>query len=186
VVFHGLIFSLLGPKKASEGIAAHVVQVNLVMAPTSLLQAKESVAELVSAQEIVRLNDSQDEPKLQNSVANIPPTSALLPYPVQDVFLKSSELDQQPHPLLNPTPIYPPHAQINNLSGWVRLLIYLDEDGNVLQTSVLESDPPDVFDEAAISAFRITPFSPGMKQGNPVKSRLVIKVNFDSQSVGQK
>ena len=122
----------------------------------------------------------------QQIPSDLPVVSKILTTTVNEKFYKSSELDQQPFPLIDIFPTYPPLAQTDNLSGWVRLLIHLDEDGNVIHLTVLESDPTEIFDEAALSAFRITQFSPGIRQGNRVKSRLVVKVNFDSQSIGPK
>lgn len=98
--------------------------------------------------------------------------------PVEEIYYKSSELDVQPHPLAQVDLVYTPEQIIQGMRGWVKLLLLLDEAGRVRHVEVLESDPPSVFEDGALAAFRATPFAPGQIGGEPVKSRLVVKIDF--------
>ncbi|MEF8714034.1 MAG: energy transducer TonB [Accumulibacter sp.] len=107
-----------------------------------------------------------------------PNTSPTLQLPIQEYFFKSSELDEQPYPLISVLPAYPPHAQVHNLEGWVRLLLLIDAGGRLRHLEVLEASPPGIFEESARAAFRITPFSPGRRGGEAVNCRMIIKIDF--------
>lgn len=97
---------------------------------------------------------------------------------IEAYYYKSSELTDQPYPLNPSTPEYPPRAIANNTDGWVRLLIKIEENGEVAGVEVLESFPVGEFEEAAIANFRFTKFSPGIRDGKSVKSRIILKVKF--------
>lgn len=56
----------------------------------------------------------------------------------------------------------------------------LDENGLVTDVTVLESNPPGYFEEAAKKAFLHAKFTPGMKDGQPVKTVLNIQVQFSN------
>ncbi len=101
-----------------------------------------------------------------------------IPLPMQEIFFKSSELEQQPSPLAPVLPEYPAHARAKALEGSVRLLLMIDERGGLRHLEVLDASPPGIFDEAALSAFRSVPFSPGRRGDEAVKSRMIIKVDF--------
>ena len=68
------------------------------------------------------------------------------------------------------------------MSGRVTLLLLIDELGSVVEASVVEADPAGYFEEAAVDTFRGVLFSPGMRDGRPVKSRLVVEVAFEART----
>lgn len=107
-----------------------------------------------------------------------PNTSPTIQLPIKEYFFKSSELDEQPYPLISVVPAYPPHAQVHNIEGWVRLLLLIDESGQLRHLEILEANPPGIFEESARAAFRITPFSPGQRGGEAVKCRMIVKIDF--------
>lgn len=112
--------------------------------------------------------------------SNSPDASPEIPLPIEEWFFKSSELDEQPYPLISVVPAYPAYAQAHDLEGWVRLLLLIDESGRLRHLEVLEaSSPPGIFEESALAAFRITPFSPGRRGGEAVKSRMIIRIDFN-------
>ena len=47
---------------------------------------------------------------------------------------------------------------------------------------MVEADPPGYFEDAAIEAFRTVLFKPGQRNGQAVKSRLVVQVAFDAKT----
>jgi protein TonB len=51
-------------------------------------------------------------------------------------------------------PIYPPAAILKNAEGWVQVMISVNEMGSVSDVAVLKSNPPRLFDNAAIKAVK--------------------------------
>lgn len=107
--------------------------------------------------------------------AQVPPATL----PVEEYYHKSSELDDQPIALWQVTPEFPPYAIEKGVDGWVRLLLLIDEEGRLRHIEVVESSPQGIFDDAALTAFRSMQFEPGRKLGRPVKSRMILKVDFN-------
>ena len=117
--------------------------------------------------------------KADSQVASdAPDASPAIELPIEELYFRSSDLDQQPYPLTSVAPSYPPHALLNEIDGWVRLLLMIDETGQIRHLEVLEGSPPGEFEEAAVAAFRFAPFSPGRRGGEAVKSRMIIKLEF--------
>ncbi len=93
-------------------------------------------------------------------------------------YYPARQLDVYPQPL---TPIklsYPDGAAAQRLDGRLVLLLLIDEFGVVNAASVVEAQPEGYFEEAALSVFRATRFFPAQKQGNPVKSRVLLHVSY--------
>ena len=108
-------------------------------------------------------------------------TTSVLELPLEEVFFKSSELDEQPYPLLPVEPTFPYAARVNRLEGWVRLLLLIDAAGELRRIEVLDASLPGVFDDAAVTAFQATPFAPGRRAGEMVNSRMIVKVEFKQE-----
>ena len=106
------------------------------------------------------------------SVANIP----------DPVHYPAKELDIYPQALLPITPGYPETARDAHAAGSVTLLVLIDEVGRVVGTSVMDATPDGVFEEAAQRALANAAFYPAQKDGRPVRSRILIKVEFDPES----
>ena len=93
-------------------------------------------------------------------------------------YYPAKQLDVYPQPL---TPIklnYPDTAAAQRIDGRLLLLLLIDEFGVVNEVSVVEAQPEGHFEEAALSVFRATRFFPAQKQGHPVKSRVLLQVNY--------
>ncbi|WP_257385099.1 M56 family metallopeptidase [Tahibacter caeni] len=72
-------------------------------------------------------------------------------------------------------PLYPERALLRGIEGSVRLSYYVDEDGRVRDVRVEQSNPPTVFDSAALSALRKWRFVPGsFEAGSRRYSRLFV------------
>jgi len=63
--------------------------------------------------------------------------------------------------------------------GVVILLLLIDEFGVIRDISVAEANPAGYFEESAMQAFRGKPFTPAIKGGRAVKSRVLIRVQYD-------
>ena len=86
------------------------------------------------------------------------------------------QLDVFPAPI---TPIEIAHpAQARNVAGRVNLLLLIGATGAVDEISVIDADPPGVFEEAALRVFSGVQFAPAERSGRPVRARLVVEVNF--------
>lgn len=87
-----------------------------------------------------------------------------------------SEVDQQPKPRSPIRPVYPPMAMKQRSEGTVYLTALISETGQVIQTRVLQGDPP--FVDSALRAVRNASFTPAMKNGQRVKTWLPIPIRF--------
>lgn len=74
--------------------------------------------------------------------------------------------------------VYPAAAKDQKLEGYVRVAYDVSADGSVTKVRVVDSDPPGVFDEAAVAAVRGWRFHPAISDGKPVVKELVSRVNF--------
>lgn len=97
-------------------------------------------------------------------------------------FYPSRLLDEYPKPVAEVRLRYPDKADTEERSGMVTLLLLIDDLGMVVEATVVEADPPGYFEEAAIEAFKGALFTPGVRNGHPVKSRLVVQVAFDAKT----
>ena len=108
------------------------------------------------------------------AIATIPD---LVHYPAKD-------LDIYPQAFRPITPLYPETARDAQIAGSVTLLVLIDEVGRVIGTSVMDAVPDGVFEEAAQQALANAAFYPARKDGRPVRSRILIKVEFDPGLAG--
>ena len=80
----------------------------------------------------------------------------------------SGKVDSKPKVLSRSRVAYPESARRNNVTGHVLLRFYLDEKGVISQLHVIKSEPPEIFDEAALAAVKQWRFAPAMKDGRAV------------------
>jgi protein TonB len=92
--------------------------------------------------------------------------------------MNEDAVDDPPRPSEQSPPSFPARARQLGLSGWVTLSFVVDVDGSVQDVHVVESDPPDVFDDAAMEAARGWRFEPGRDEGNPVAVRVRQTLRF--------
>ena len=95
------------------------------------------------------------------------------------VHYPAKDLDVYPQALTRITPEYPQAARDAQVTGSVTLLVSIDETGRVIGISVMDAAPDGVFEQAAQQAVENTPFYPAQKDGRTVRSRILIKVEFD-------
>ena len=92
------------------------------------------------------------------------------------------DLDRLPLPLGPIEPLYPINAQLRGVSGKVTLSVSIDPAGRVLDVSVVRAEPAGLFEDAARAAFRAATYSPGIKGGRAVHSRIQVTVVFEQTS----
>jgi protein TonB len=76
-------------------------------------------------------------------------------------------------------PEYPRDALLNGTSGWVRVAFDVRQNGRVDEVSVIEADPPRVFNRAAIRAVKRWRFQPSSGAGPGVR-RLERVIEFNA------
>lgn len=93
-------------------------------------------------------------------------------------YYPARQLDVYPQPVALIQPKCPDAAVAQRINGRVQLLLLIDEFGVVNEASIVDAQPAGVFDDATLQGFRLARFLPAQKQGNHVKSRVLLRVNF--------
>lgn len=91
----------------------------------------------------------------------------------------AKQVDVHPVALDPVKPEYPAEGVARGAEGKVLLLLLIDEAGVVKEAAVAEADPEGIFEESALAAFRSARFAPAQKNGRAVKSRVLIRVNYE-------
>lgn len=191
-----LIFGLQIRAAPSPSHVSRVIQARLVEAPgtapaVEAAQLPEPEVLAVEAQEIPLPEPSISEPATAATPlasAATPETNPSLPsieVPlIEDpTYYPALEVDVHPTALQHIQPAYPDEAASANISGSVVLVLLLDEGGKVQDLSVEEANPPGIFEQSTLDAFRNARFSPAQRNGRVVKSRMRIKVTYESALV---
>jgi len=76
--------------------------------------------------------------------------------------------DRDVIPLVRINPDYPQRALSRGIEGWVQVQFTITETGSVTDASVVASEPPGIFDDAAIKAILRWRYNPKMEEGVPV------------------
>ena len=97
--------------------------------------------------------------------------------PVESEFVAISTLERTNYV----APRYPRLAQRRGITGWVDLSFTVLPDGTVADIAVMNSDPGQVFDEAAAGAVAEWRFAPPIEDGMPVEKRVAVRMMFDLQ-----
>ena len=88
-------------------------------------------------------------------------------------------------------PIYPEHARVQRIEGFVTLAYDLTVSGNVVNVRVLDSVPAGVFDTSAVNAVRDWRFLPMQHNGQSIpatnqRSTLTFKLTEDEKDSAEK
>ncbi len=81
-------------------------------------------------------------------------------------------------PVVRVPPTYPRRAKQAGIEGFVTMVVTIRPDGTVSNASVMEADPPRLFDEAALAAMRRWKFRPKIVDGTPVAQRARQTIEF--------
>ena len=83
-------------------------------------------------------------------------------------------------PIVKVAPIYPRRALTRGLEGWVLLEFTVTKLGTVVDIKVLESDPANIFDKAAVSAAAKFKYKPKVVNGEPIDTAGVLhRISFE-------
>ena len=115
--------------------------------------------------------------------AMLPPRSPLpaldIPLAEDPTYYSAKQVDVHPASSEPIRPEFPDSAAQTGVQGFVTLRLLIDDAGGVREITVVEAQPPDTFETAALKAFRNARFSPALRNGRPVKSDVRIKVTFE-------
>ena len=102
------------------------------------------------------------------------------PFFATDEFRRSSDVSEKPEVIAMRIPKYPPLAWEHKVSGWVVVMLLVDERGKVVDTAAVESSES-FSDHASDVAqdLRRSTFTPGKLDGEAVKTMMFAKVRFD-------
>jgi protein TonB len=78
-------------------------------------------------------------------------------------------IDGDAAPLVRVVPQYPPHAQMKNIEGWVRVRFTVAADGTVKDVRVVAAEPEKTFDGAALAAVARWRYRPRIDGGTAVE-----------------
>ena len=98
---------------------------------------------------------------------------------VERYIFEISEIDAPPQPVARMRPQYPPMARMRSIEGTVDVEFVVGADGTVSAAAVTHSEPPGVFDDAALRAVKRWTFQPGTKDGVPVDVRVRQRLQFE-------
>jgi len=113
--------------------------------------------------------------EMQAPQASVP----ALPQIPDPVYYPARQLDVYPALLQSIRLEYPRHAAQSRVSGKVLVMLLIDETGLVNDISITEAEPAGYFENAVHAAFTDARFSPARKDGRAVKSRVLIRVNYN-------
>jgi TonB family protein len=85
--------------------------------------------------------------------------------------------DREPMPRLRLPPLYPFEMRRAGITGTVVFQFTVEPDGTVSDVTVLKSPDPS-FSRATIAAVKKWIFSPAIKNGNPIRTRLETTLTF--------
>ena len=126
--------------------------------------------------------------KTAESPPSIPAISPARPEPVttapslalgiDTTWYQARQVDVQPKAASKIVPLYPEEARQKGLEGTLKLRMKIDDLGRVREAEVVEADPPGVFEQATLAAFREARFQPAIRDGRPVRIEAYFRVDF--------
>ena len=137
--------------------AVAVVAAPVLLGAYGILPAAAQPAPAAPSQTLIQtliLNQVGVEPAAPSSDTTQPPPAA-----------------REALPLVRVPPDYPPTALRQGIEGWVRLQFTIADNGSVRDPVVIASDPPGVFDDAALRAIVRWRYNPRVENGIAVERR---------------
>jgi protein TonB len=89
-----------------------------------------------------------------------------------------AQLDTPPALVSRVEPDYPAMARRQRLSGKLVVKFLVDPGGRVRNASVLQADPKGVFESCVLDALSKWHFKPGLYQGRPVATWVILPIQF--------
>ena len=122
--------------------------------------------------------------QISPGIAVSPPTqegsmnSALGAFNTGKIGFELGELDTPPLPIHRARPIYPFKARRKGITGKVTVRFLVTSTGMVDKASILKAVPEKIFDQSVLDCIVKWRFKPGIFQGNPVATWVVLPISF--------
>ena len=149
--------------------------------------AERARAEQAAAEQAARAAESEDEsPAAEEQAEPVAEAAEIAPEPVQSTAPVRAQ-DTAPVSVSSlkrvkyVAPKYPRSAERRSLSGWVDVVFTVARDGSVKDIVVRESEPGDLFVNAAIKAVERWEFEPVLESGVAVEKRAAVRMMFAIQ-----
>jgi protein TonB len=101
------------------------------------------------------------------------PSAGVLAAPI---YYPANQLEQRPLIKTRVEPEFPPDAAA--LNGRIVLRLYIGEQGEVEKMAIIEAEPPGEFEKSTLEAFAAARYTPGIKDGAPVRSLVTIEILY--------
>lgn len=187
VALHAAIL-LSAPGKPDGGVAADPDAGLRAAAPAQLQilfqQATDAAADLATTlpAESAPLPENAS-PALITGSHPVTGRDGLLPLGTAARYYLPNELDARPQIRTRINPEYPKAAAEKGITAALTLRVFINEQGQVENVVAPGKSATDPFVAAAVAAFAAATYTPGIKDGKPVKSLLLIEVNFEALDV---
>ncbi len=99
-------------------------------------------------------------------------------------FRRSSDISEKPEVVAMRVPKYPRAAREHKVSGWVVVMLMVDERGKVVDAEAVDSDEAfSDYERDIAEAMRGSTFTPGKLDGRAVKTLMFATVRFDHKDL---
>jgi periplasmic protein TonB len=176
IVMHVLLF-MFGPQfksqpytlKEKQQFEAVTIPDDFNVPPPPEEEAKPEVPTDIAPSDAADANATMGSTEL-----NVDAPPELPPAPKRAEYFTA--FDEPPQVIKQVKPVYPDMARQAELEGVVLLLVGVDEFGNVIEATVLQSVPG--LDQAAIDAVYKWKFKPAKQRDIPVPVRISLPIRF--------
>lgn len=104
---------------------------------------------------------------------------ALLGDTSKKMVMAEGAMDTPPQPVRRVPPKFPEKARRGGVEGFVKLTVFVNQNGTVDQVKVLDASPQGVFEQVAQDAIRSWEFEPGVYQGESVAGWVTQTIRFE-------
>jgi periplasmic protein TonB len=183
----GVVFEAFAPPASSPAtvLSAWLEPAAAVRLPDPDVHEQAAVPSPVPVQAAFAPNSAVPQHKARDAGATSAPAStqtreAPVPPPTADsTYYSARELDVYPAPLSPLTFGYPERAEREHVSGTVSFMVLIDAAGMIDSIKLIAAEPPGYFEDAARAAFAAARFSPARRNGQAVRSRVQISVDYN-------
>ena len=113
------------------------------------------------------------------SPSNVQQASDKLVGDVEASVMTADSVDKKPEPVRRDDPELPRRLVAQQVEGRVVVRALVDKNGRVERVEVVESKPPNVFDQHVLEAVRRWEFQPASYEGKAVKTWIELPFNFE-------
>lgn len=97
----------------------------------------------------------------------------------KNLAMTEGALDKAPKAIRRIGAAFPPSARKRGIEGFVKMSVFVNNNGSVERARVLDASPQGVFDEVALQAIRGWEFQPGIYEGESVSAWVTQTFRFE-------